>query len=100
MANLPASPQPVTFMGMEIPGDITIGEARDFILKGDALTRLQSFTPKRLTLRFVWVDDDVDFPDSDTLASFRAAANAGLAEIRISDGGQPSRARTPELIDS
>lgn len=69
----------------ELPDDVTLAEARAFMLRpGGPLAELFK---RPLRLRFCWAEEPPrDMPDSVTIGAFRAHANAGRARAILDDG--------------
>jgi hypothetical protein len=68
----------------EMPGDITLGEARAYMMREPVILELQE---RGVTLRLRFIDIlGVELQDDMTMAQFRQLAEQGLVTVAIDDG--------------
>lgn len=96
---LPASLNLETLLSAVVPDDLTLGEAKAFVMRGlrDQLSTVMAF-PDGLRIRFVWRETpNEELPDSTYMKHVRALVVTRRVKIVIDDlgGGMPVNAPEP-----
>ncbi len=99
--SLPPELDPDRLLTQELPDDLTLGEARAFMMRGSIMTQLRELASrKRVRVRFCTMDEPPrDLPDEMTLDAFRVLARGKRARIIVDDGegGAVAPVPAPEL---